>query len=126
MSPASFEDFQIRFIGPTAAKYQRRFEKNRETLFTFLEHDGVSWNNNAAEHAIKALVILRRAIGGKSKEGGTDDYLILLSICETCKCYGVRFLDFLCSGEKGVHAFAENPRWRRRRSWVLGQGRKPV
>jgi len=110
----------------TAAKYQRRFEKNRETLFTFLEHDGVSWNNNAAEHAIKALVILRRAIGGKSKEGGTDDYLILLSICETCKCYGVRFLDFLCSGEKDVHAFAENPRWRRRRSWVLGQGRKPV
>ncbi len=72
-----------------------------------------------AEHAIKALAALRRAIGGKSKEGGTDDYLILLSICETCKCYGVRFLDFLRSGEKDVHAFAENPRGRRRRPLVL-------
>ena len=110
----------------TAARYQRRFEKNRQTLFTFLEHDGVSWNNNTAEHAIKALAALRRAIGGKSTEGGTDDYLILLSICETCKCCGVRFLDFLRSGEKDVHAFAENPRGRRRRPLVLGRGRKPV
>jgi hypothetical protein len=110
----------------TAARYQRRFKQNRQTLFTFLAHDGVSWNNNTAEHAIKALAALRRAIGGKSKEGGTDDYLILLSICETCKCYGVRFLDFLRSGEKDVHAFAENPRGGRRRPLVLGQGRKPV
>ena len=31
----------------TAARYQRRFEKNRQTLFTFLEHDGVSWNNSS-------------------------------------------------------------------------------
>jgi hypothetical protein len=57
----------------TAARYQKRFEKNRQTLFTFLEHDGVSWNNNTAEHAIKALAALRGAIGGKSKEGGTDE-----------------------------------------------------
>ena len=54
----------------TAARYQKRFEKNRQTLFTFLEHDGVSWNNNTAEHAIKALAALRGAIGGKSREGG--------------------------------------------------------
>jgi predicted RecB family nuclease len=110
----------------TAARYQKRFEKNRQTLFTFLEHDGVSWNNNTAEHAIKALAALRGAIGGKSREGGTDDYLILLSICETCKCYGVRFLDFLRSGEKDVHAFAENSLGRRRRPLMLGQGRKSV
>jgi predicted RecB family nuclease len=97
----------------TAARYQRRFEKNRQTLFTFIEHDDVPWNNNTAEHAIKALAVLRKAIGGISTEGGTDDYLILLSICETCKCCGVRFLDFLRSGEKDVHAFAENSRGRR-------------
>src|SRR5262249_8970379 len=106
----------------TAARYQMRFQKNRQTLFTFLEHDDVSWNNTTAEHAIKALALVRRAIGGKSKEAGTDDYLILLSICETCKCYGIRFLDFLRSGEKDVHAFAENPRRRRQRSCVLRSG----
>jgi hypothetical protein len=104
----------------TAARYQMRFEKNRQTLFTFLEHDDVSWNNNTAEHAIKALALLRRAIGGISTTEGTDEYLILLSICETCKCYGVRFLDFLRSGDMDVHAFAEKTRGRRRRPLVLG------
>ncbi len=39
-----------------AAGYVRRFEKNRDRLFTFLDHDGIPWNNNNAEHAIKAFV----------------------------------------------------------------------
>ena len=38
-----------------AASYRKRFEKNRNKLFTFLDHDGVPWNNNNAEHAIKAF-----------------------------------------------------------------------
>jgi len=33
---------------------------------TFLSHDGVPWNNNNAEHAIKAFARLRRAIEGLS------------------------------------------------------------
>ena len=41
-----------------AAGYVRRFEKNRDRLFTFLDHDGIPWNNNNAEHAIKAFVRL--------------------------------------------------------------------
>jgi hypothetical protein len=36
-------------------KYKQRFEKNRDKLFTFLRYDGVPWNNNNAEHAIKAF-----------------------------------------------------------------------
>jgi hypothetical protein len=35
-----------------ASKTKQRFEKNRDTLFTFLKHDGVPWNNNNAEHAV--------------------------------------------------------------------------
>jgi hypothetical protein len=100
----------------TAVKYQERFEKNRDTLFTFLDHDGVPWNNNTAEHAIKALATLRRAIGGMSTQAGIDDYLVLLSIYETCNYMDVSFLDFLRSGEKDIHAFAESRRGRRRRT----------
>ena len=37
-----------------AAGYQKRFERNSDKLFTFLDHDGIPWNNNNAEHAIKA------------------------------------------------------------------------
>jgi predicted RecB family nuclease len=91
-----------------AKKWKERFVKNRNALFTFLSHDGVPWNNNNAEHAIKAFARLRRAIVGLSTAKGIDEYLVLLSICQTCKYAGVDFLDFLLSGEKDVHAFAES------------------
>jgi len=96
-----------------ALKLKERFEKNRDKLFTFLNHDGVPWNNNNAEHAIKAFARLRRVIEGLSTPKGIEEYLILLSVCQTCKYMGVDFLDFLRSGEKDIHAFAES--WRRRK-----------
>ena len=98
----------------TAANYKKRFEKNRTNLFTFLDYDGVPWNNNNAEHAIKAIALLRRDIGGVSTENGIKDYLILLSVCETCRFKGVNFLDFLRSGEKDIDAFADRGLKRRR------------
>ncbi len=88
-----------------AAGYVRRFEKNRDRLFTFLDHDGIPWNNNNAEHAIKAFVRLRNIIGGASTAKGMREYLVLLSISETCKCKGVSFLDFLLSQESDVDTF---------------------
>ncbi len=96
-----------------AAGYVRRFEKNRDRLFTFLDHDGIPWNNNNAEHAIKAFVRLRNIIGGTSTTKGLREYLVLLSISETCKCKGVRFLDFLLSQESDVDKFASRGRLRR-------------
>ncbi len=93
-----------------------RFERNREKLFTFLHHDGVPWNNNNAEHAMKAFARLRDVIEGSSTEKGIREYLVLLSVCQTCKYMGVDFLDFLRSGEKDIHAYAESRRGRRRRT----------
>jgi len=92
----------------TALKCKTRLEKNRSGLFTFLEFDGVPWNNNNAEHAIKAFALLRRDFSGVATEKGIREYLILLSICETCKCKGVSFLGFLRSGGKDIDAFAES------------------
>jgi hypothetical protein len=91
-----------------AAKTKHRFEKNRNTLFTFLKHDGVPWNNNNAEHAIKAFATLRRVINGVTSEAGLRDYLVLLSICETCEYQGLEFLDFLRSGETDIAGFADS------------------
>ena len=96
-----------------AIKCQQRFYKNRDALFTFLDHDGVPWNNNNAEHAIKAFARLRDVIRGSCTPCAVQDYLILLSVCQTCKYTGVDFLDFLRSGEKDIHAFAESRRGRR-------------
>ena len=95
-----------------AVKLKDRFQKNREKLVTFLSFDGVPWNNNNAEHAVKAFATLRNVIGGTSTEKGIREYLILLSICETCKYKGLDFLDFLRSGEKNIDVFASNRRRR--------------
>jgi predicted RecB family nuclease len=89
-----------------AVGYKKRFERYRDTLFTFLDYDDVPWNNNNAEHAVKAFVRLRNVIGGSSTPKGIRDYLVLLSISETCKYKGVSFLDFLRSGEIDVDIFA--------------------
>ena len=91
-----------------AVKVKERLEKNRDKLFTFLSYDGVPWNNNNAEHAIKPFAELRQTIGGVTTEKGLRDYLVLLSLCQTCKYIGLDFLDFLCSGEKDLHAFADS------------------
>jgi hypothetical protein len=94
------------FETEVAVGYKKRFEKNRNKLFTFLDHDGVPWNNNNAEHAIKVLVKLRRSIGGQSSPGGMRDYLVLLSISQTCRYRGLSFLDFLRSGQTDVGDFS--------------------
>jgi hypothetical protein len=96
---------QTNFQNEIAAGYQRRFEKNRDRLFTFLDHDGVAWNNNNAEHAIKAFVRLRNIIGGTSTTKGIREYLTLLSITETCKFKGASVLEFFLSQDDDVDKF---------------------
>ena len=91
-----------------AEKLVDRLQKNRNKMFTFLDFDDVPWNNNNAEHAVKAFASLRRVIEGPTTEKGLRDFLVLLSICETCKCKNVDFLDFLRSGSKDIDDFASN------------------
>ncbi len=89
-----------------AKKVVDRLKKNQKTLFTFLDYDDVPWNNNNAEHAIKAFSMLRHVIEGVTTEKGIHEYLVLLSVCETCKFKNVNFLDFLRSGMKDIDSFA--------------------
>ena len=96
------------FHSDVPAKCKVRLLKNRNQLFTFLDYDNIPWNNNNAEHAVKAFVYLRRDIRGTSTESGIRDYLILLSLCETCRIKGLSFLEFLRSGERDIDAFTKN------------------
>ena len=97
-------------LSAAALKWTDRLDKNRDKLFTFLSHDGVPWNNNNAEHAVKAFARLRRMIEGLSTPKGIEEYLILLSICQTCKYSGLDFLGFLRSGETDIGTFAASQR----------------
>jgi uncharacterized protein YprB with RNaseH-like and TPR domain len=53
-----------------AKKFQKRFKKNIDKLFTFLDYDGVPWNNNYAEHAIKVFANYRKLVNGQVTEAG--------------------------------------------------------
>jgi Transposase IS66 family len=43
------------YTSETAQATQQRILRYQDKLFTFLKYDGVPWNNNNAEHAIKRL-----------------------------------------------------------------------
>ena len=85
-----------------AEKFRKRIAKYGDRLFTFLDYDGVPWNNNNAENAIKPFAKYRRLIRGWITEPGLRDYLVLLSIAHTCKYRGVSFLEFLLSGDQQI------------------------
>ena len=77
-------------VSEAAGKLVERLQRNRNEMFTFLEFDDVPWNNNNAEHAVKAFALMRRVINGLTTEKSLRP-LVLLSVCETCKCKNVDF-----------------------------------
>lgn len=87
-----------------AVKYQKRFERYRQSLFTFLEQDAIPWNNNTAERAIRHLAIQRK-ISGSFYESGATSYLVLLGIMQTCRFQDKSLLKFFMSGEKDIDKF---------------------
>jgi len=68
-------------------------------MFTFLNHDGVPWNNTNAEHAIKRFAKFRTFADGHFTERSLKEYLVLVSVFETCEFNNVNVLKFLLSEE---------------------------
>lgn len=104
------ERFYRQFIYPKCSselslKYQAKFTKYRGKLFAFLDHDGIPWNNNNAEHAIKAFATYRRVADGLYTENSLSEYLVLFSIQQTCKYRGLSFFEFLKSGEMSLEKY---------------------
>jgi hypothetical protein len=106
------------FRSEAAETLRQRLLKNRDKLFTFIQHDGVPWNNNNAENAIKRFAYYREDTIGVMKEAGLKDYLVLLSLCHTCRYRGISFLKFLLSRERDLDAFGTRRRARRRGSVI--------
>jgi hypothetical protein len=103
------------FHSDVAEALRQRLLKNQDKLFTFIQHDGVPWNNNNAENAIKRFAYYREDTVGVMKEAGLTDYLVLLSLCHTCRYRGISFLRFLLSRERDLDLFGISGRARRRR-----------
>jgi hypothetical protein len=88
------------FESACASKYQSRFQKYGDRLFTFLNYDGIPWNNNNAEHAVHRFARLRQISDGMFTRTSLEQLMVLLSVLETCAYRGVNSLKFLLSGKR--------------------------
>jgi predicted RecB family nuclease len=94
------------FASGAAQSYQNRMLKCRDKMFVFLDYDGIPWNNNNAENAIKPFASRRKILQASLSERGLRDYLLFLSISQTCRNKNLSFLRFLLSGKQDIDAFA--------------------
>jgi len=92
--------------------YQKRFIRYRDNLFTFLEQDGIPWNNNAAERAIRPFAIQRDISKSPFHASVLRNYLVLLGIRQTCRFQNKSFFKFLFSGEIELENFGSGKRRR--------------
>lgn len=106
-------------LSDAAVSLQMRLLKHCDKLFTFLCHDGIPWNNNNAEHAIKQYAYYREQSKGAQGEVGLREHLTLLSIRQTCAYQGTSFFKFLLSKEMDVTAFGNRRLFSRQRGFTL-------
>lgn len=66
----------------------KRIESFLGELFSFVDHEQVPSDNNAAERAVRPAVILRKVSGGSRSPKGSDTRMTLLSLFGTWKLQG--------------------------------------
>jgi transposase len=76
------------------ARLLKRLRRERGMLFTFLEEDGVDWNNNAAERALRSSVVIRKITYGNQSDEGAHAHAVLMSVKETCGLRKENFFDY--------------------------------
>ena len=91
----------LRCSTEVACSFQKRLERNRQKLFTFLDYDNVPWNNNNAEHGVRAFTRLRNGMATSTPKG-TNEYCVLLTLQQTLARRGIGFLDFLRAGRTEI------------------------
>lgn len=101
--------YQQHIVGTTytsdiTIKFQKRLQRYRDTLFTFLHEDGIPWQNNTAERALRHIAVQRK-ISGSFFEQSTHHFLLLLGLAQTCHFQDKSFLKFLLSKELNIDAF---------------------
>lgn len=69
--------------------------KNRERLWTFLEHEDVPPTNNHSERALRSAVIWRKLSFGTQSESGSRFVETLLTILETCRRQNKNAIDYI-------------------------------
>lgn len=74
---------------------RNRLHKQRDHLFTFLDHQGVDATNNLAERQLRHAVIARKISCGNKTPKGAQTWQILTSLAATCVQRATSFIDAL-------------------------------
>ena len=104
MSTGSTHIIGREYTSEPVRTFQKRFDRYRESLFTFLTQDGIPWENNMAERAIRQLAVQRK-ISGSFFKRVAPQYLLLLAISQTCRFQDKSFLKFMLSKETDLASF---------------------
>jgi len=75
-----------------AIRISKELRKRHDMLFTFMEFEDVSWHNNDVERAIRQGVLHRKISGGRWTWKGAEVFEVILSVYETSKKRGQRFM----------------------------------
>lgn len=71
-----------------ARRLVKRLRRHRGDLFTFVDHEGVPFENNHAEREIRPAVIIRKNSHGNRSAAGADCQAVLMSVFRTLKQRG--------------------------------------
>jgi transposase len=71
-----------------AGRLVKRLRRHQNELFTFLDQEGVPFDNNHAERSIRPAVILRKNSYGNRSERGADCQAVFMSVFRTLKQRG--------------------------------------
>ena len=80
---------------PAEQAVGRRLAKQRDHLFTFLDHPGVDATNNLAERQLRPAVIARKLSCGNKTPRGAHTWEILTSLAATCTQRHQPFIDLV-------------------------------
>jgi hypothetical protein len=80
---------------PNEEAVRNRLHKQRDHLFTFLDHDGVEATNNLAERQLRPAVIARKISCGNKTPKGARTWQILTSLAATCTQRATSFITTL-------------------------------
>jgi uncharacterized protein YprB with RNaseH-like and TPR domain len=83
------------YASDVAQKYQARIVKYGDRMLTFMEYDGVSWNNNLAENAVKPFARFRRFADGRFTESSVKELLAVMSVFQSLERQEIDPLRFL-------------------------------
>ena len=76
-----------------AARLQRRYRTDRDSLYVFLHRDDVEPTNNSSERDLRPSVIHRKVSGGFRSAWGAEASAIRTSILTTARKRGQNLLD---------------------------------